>query len=517
MTRFCLFAWLAFLAVGLFLALMTPLGEGIDEPAHFAYVQYVAEWGQPPLALSRYFSQEVDQFLHLQPVSWSFHSLHPELQSHDEYWAQSAEERKRRDALLRALRFNESYVEIADPASVQYESHQPPLYYAVTAPVFAIASRWFSFAGVFLVTRIWSVVLASLIVPGAFLLSQVVFRDPLACNIVVSLVVLFPGLYPGVVRVSNDALAAPVAAWFFFCLIGVLQKERRPYLYGLCAMALVGLWTKAFFIPLVAAAGLILLFYRKTRPAVGLLLVSTLGWFWYGMTFMHTGSLTGLPETVQAHTTVPSSLGALGKLDWLNMLVVMRSSHIWIGNGSLLGVRSWMYGLIGWLFVLLLAGSIVRPARAMPRTIFPLIVSYAVFGAALVYFATQVFQQTGESVIQGWYMTMFIPVEAVLCIAGARAWFGKRWTWPLSFLIVLLFALLIYSAVFVALPYYAGITSHTASGHLQSYHPALTDFSVLAPRLLRFQPAVPVFLPSLLLCIVMVFFVYSMLRINRSA
>jgi len=482
MTRFCLFAWLAFLAVGLFLAVMTPFGEGIDEPAHFAYVQHIAQRWQPPLAHSQYFSREIDQFLHLQPVSWSFHSLHPTLQSHDEYWALDAQERQSRDQSFRDLHFSGAYVEAADPVSVQYESHQPPLYYAITAPVFAAASRW-SFAGAFLITRIWSVALASLIVPGAFLLSRVVFRDPIACNSVASLVVLFPGLYPGVVRVSNDALAAPVAAWLFLCLIGFLQKERSPDFYGLCVTALVGLWTKAFFIPIVAAAVLILLLYGKTRSAVSLLLVSILGWFWYGMTFVHTGSITGLPETVLAQTSVPSSLDALGKLDWLNMFVVMRSSHIWIGNGSLLGVRSWMYQVITWFFVVTVLG-LVRPRRmTAQRTIAPLVLGYGVFLIALIYIGTQVFQQTGMSVIQGWYLTLLIPVEAVLLVAGAQGLLPNSWKWIVRTIMALLFVLLVYSSLFVALPHYAGLVKHGAT-----YHPALQDFRLIPERLLRFYP-----------------------------
>ena len=135
---------------------------------------------------------------------------------------------------------------------------------------------------------------------------------------------------------------------------------------------------------------------------------------------------------------------------------------------------------------------------------------YAVFGTALVYFATQVFQKTGASVIQGWYLTLFVPVEAVLFVAGARGWFERRWNWIVSALVVLFFALLIYSAVFVALPYYAGVTSHNPSGHLETYHPAFDDLSLMTHRLLRFQPAVPAFVPWVFWCVVGGFCVYSL-------
>jgi len=35
-------AWLTFLLAGVLFSFVTPLGEGIDEPAHFEYVRYVA-------------------------------------------------------------------------------------------------------------------------------------------------------------------------------------------------------------------------------------------------------------------------------------------------------------------------------------------------------------------------------------------------------------------------------------------------------------------------------------------
>src|SRR5262245_16874113 len=104
-------AWLAFLAAGMFFALMTPLGEGIDEPAHFAYVQHVAQTLRPPLGRVMYLPVEMKRFLEVHPVSWSFHSLHPSLLSHDEYWKQNPEERGSVDRTIRELRFSGRYVE----------------------------------------------------------------------------------------------------------------------------------------------------------------------------------------------------------------------------------------------------------------------------------------------------------------------------------------------------------------------------------------------------------------------
>jgi hypothetical protein len=366
----------------------------------------------------------------------------------------------------------------------------------------------------FLFARVWSVLLASLVIPGAFFLARVVFQEPTERQAVLALLVMFPGLYPGVVRVSNDGLALVLATWFFFCLIALFETDQSKYFYGLCAFAVAGLWTKAFFIPIVGAAALSMAWRGRARNAGILLLVAVLGSAWYVETFFQTGSITGLPETVAAKTSIASSAKTLWKLDWSNAITVLRASHIWVGNGSLLGVRAWMYRVIGWLYVALLLGAIVSCFRGSKRSTAPLLLSYAVFAMALAYYATQVFQQTGTSVLQGWYLTLFLPVECVLALVGARALLGKRWSWAANFLTVALFGLLVYSALFVAMPYYGGITSHNAAGHLETYHPSIADFPLLTHRLLRFQPAIPGLFPWFCLCVVAAFCVYSLLCIN---
>src|SRR5439155_13866566 len=148
-------------------------------------------------------------------------------------------------------------------------------------------------------------------------------------------------------------------------------------------LMLAGLWTKAFFIPILPGILVTLFAYGKSRAAGTVILVSAFGSPWYVFNFLHSGSITGLPETILARTSVASSLGALAKLDWGNLLTVARSSHIWIGNSSLLGVRTWMYQVICWLFLFGIAGLLWKPRRLADRTLLPLVLTYAFFLAAL--------------------------------------------------------------------------------------------------------------------------------------
>jgi len=118
-------------------------------------------------------------------------------------------------------------------------------------------------------------------------------------------------------------------------------------------------------------------------------------------------------------------------------------------------------------------------------------------------------------VAEGWYLTNFLPVEALLFVAGVRSVFRQHWKWAAATMKLFLIALLAYSAAFVSLPYYAGITSHKPDGHLATYHPQLSDFSLMPLRLLRFHSWIPGWLPWLLLCAVIAFGLYSIERTIR--
>jgi len=494
--RAVLLTWLAFLAFGFYFALVTPLGEGFDEPWHFGYVQYVAQTGHIPLGRSTRLSEELVTFLEKHPVSWWLNGAFPSLLAHEEYWAQ---ERPVEDAILKNLRFSGKYHESSVEVAEQYERHQPPLYYVFAARVFVLASRFLPLVDTFLALRLFSVLLASTMVPAAFTLARIVLKDPAWTNGVGALVVLFPGLYPGVVRVANDALAVPLACWTFVMLSLFVEHRKLTYLYGLCALLAAGLWTKAFFLPILAAVLLVLTLFAHARAVVVAAGAALAGAPWYVYNLVHSGAFTGLPETVSSQSSIASSFGALRHLDWVNLINVAATSHIWIGNWSLLAIRSWMHKLILIVFLLGVLGILAHPRKAMNRTAIVLSIVYAVFVFGLVYYATQVFQYGGISVSQGWYLTSVIPIEAILFAVGVRFWVGNSRTCALAILPGFLLALLLYTSIFVAMPYYSGITAHKPDGHLATYYFKASDLALMPERLLRFHDWIPRATPWVLL------------------
>jgi hypothetical protein len=231
--------------------------------------------------------------------------------------------------------------------------------------------------------------------------------------------------------------------------------------------------------------------------------------------YRFSGAITGLPETVLDKITPAMTIQALWKLNWMNLARVLRSSHIWIGNWSLLDVRRWWYLIIFWLFVIALLGFIRQPRKLFDRSVRPLLLIYFGMHAALVYYATQVVIHKGLTAAEGWYLTSFIPIEAVLFVAGAYALMGIRARWLAALLGLFCLALTVYGAGFVALPYYSGLIHHNPSGTVTSFHPSLSNLPLLTSRLLRYFPAVPRFVPWLLFLNAIVVGIYGIVMLIK--
>jgi len=499
-------AWLFFMLTGVFVSIVVPLGEGIDEPWHLGYLQYLAETGKLPPGPKLHLSAELQQFFQLHPVGWMVHTIYPDLVSQEEYWRQPEDERLKTDAALRRLHFLQPYSEGSADFTEEYESHQPPLYYGILAPLFIVTARSFSLADTFLLMRLWSVLIASAVVPLSYCLAKRVTASPRAIGAVTMLVAMFPGMYPDVVRVSTDALLVPVAAAIFLALMRYLDSRSGRDATVLGLMLLIGLSTKAFLIPVLAATLLIVLAHREFRTAAVLTLVSAAGWAWYARNIWITGSLTGLPQTVVAKPTLAASIASLRLLHWVDMIKLTAVSHIWIGNFSLLQFRSWMYKVVELFVAAGGAGFVIASLRKRPsQKIQALLLIYAVFAAALVYFATQIFLEGGVSVIQGWYLTPMLPIEALVFVLGIQYLFPRKlFPWVAAFMAFCFLALVIYGNAFISAPYYSGLTRHSASGRLSIYSPHWQDIAVMSGRLTRFHSWIPDSAPVVLCFIVVV-------------
>ena len=177
----------AYVALGWLYATRVPKWNAPDEPAHFNYVRHLATTHTLPI---------------LQPGDYDF---------------QKVEERM-------AAKFPDRL-----PVDwMCYESHQPPLYYALAAPVYLLVAR-LPVEGQVVALRMLSTVLGALGLIVAYLLAREVFPKDVGLALAVSGVMAFiPMRVAMYAAVENDALAELVLSAVLLALVVGLRRRPRP-------------------------------------------------------------------------------------------------------------------------------------------------------------------------------------------------------------------------------------------------------------------------------------------------
>jgi 4-amino-4-deoxy-L-arabinose transferase-like glycosyltransferase len=160
-------------------AVYTPPWQAPDEPAHYNYVRYLVEKGQFPILQMGDYSQGY--------LDWIKEAKFPPILSID---------------------------------SIRYESHQPPLYYLLAAPLFAVTG------GALLPLRLFSVLLGAGLVFLAYLIGRRVFPAwPALALAVAAFVAFLPQHLATVAQVGNDALAELLLAAVLLMLVGWVGRD----------------------------------------------------------------------------------------------------------------------------------------------------------------------------------------------------------------------------------------------------------------------------------------------------
>ncbi len=212
----------AYLLLGVLYAARTPDWQAPDEPAHYNYVRQIADQGRlPVIALGD--------------------------------WQQEYQEQ------LKASRFAPELLGRLD--TIQYEDHQPPLYYLLAAPVYILTG------GDLLALRLVSVVLGAGVVMATWAALRA--ASPGQPGLALSgagFVAFLPQHLSILGSVNNDALAELIAALTLWAVIVYLRGARSapPAMLGvLTALALITKTTIYFLAGIVLLA--VLLRGRRER------------------------------------------------------------------------------------------------------------------------------------------------------------------------------------------------------------------------------------------------------------
>jgi 4-amino-4-deoxy-L-arabinose transferase-like glycosyltransferase len=469
--------WFCFLMKLAFYASFVPLWEGYDEFAHFAFVQHLIDTHELPDLLNAGASEEVAESLRLAPVPWTIRQWTPGWTTHDDFWRLPDLTRQRRERELKEIPRTLARETAQNLRS--YEAQQPPLAYLMYSIPYAV------FRGAGLLTRAWVVrmagaVIASLIIPFGFILARrVLGNEPQAVG-AAAVIASMPELILTADHAGNEPLAIVLGTVCAYALCLLVGDARRALWRALLLGFLLGcgLLTKAYFLTMIPAIGgtFAVLLWRtpgsRRRIAVQLLVVlgaatAIAGW-WYWRAIRVTGTLTGAQIAIAARQSTMPALRAMERINWLRVADFALVSHLWLGGWSFLVLRTWMYRIME---LLLLVGQVANlrrignPPGRFPANLAICIAVLLSFWVGMGYYAFTTYLATREAAVFGYYAYALVVPEAVCLTAGLSALVSavrKRFVVP--GLVVCFAAMELYGTVLCLMPYYAGVTAHTARG-----------------------------------------------------
>jgi len=258
--------WLVLLAQGIIYALIQPVWSRVDEAQHYHYVQYLSQNLTLPTEGQTFVSPEVVD-VSLKSNQWGWRAageLSTPVYLNPSAWITvpgELDDQAREKWVRRNLwEFN-------------YESMQPPLYYAINVPVYTALpdDSFIKLYGM----RLLSALLASAMVPLTWLTAReaypesrlVVYGAPVA-------MLMVQGYALNMSQITNDALTVPLTAGAVLLLLRMVARGftwRRSLVIGLViGAALLTKMTTIFLLPVTLAALALPVLYKREKTTKAL-------------------------------------------------------------------------------------------------------------------------------------------------------------------------------------------------------------------------------------------------------
>ncbi|MEN8097986.1 MAG: glycosyltransferase family 39 protein [Chloroflexota bacterium] len=186
-----------YLLVGTLYAVETPEWQVPDEPAHYNYVRQIAEGDLPEIELGDYDQQRLEALLDNdfppdQSIQW-----------------------------------------------IEYEDHQPPLYYLISSPMYMLSG------GSLIAQRVFSLVVGAITILFAYLLLVELFPNrPLILAFALGLVSLIPQHVAMMAGVNNDSLAEVIVVASLYLAMRLIRSESPPSPFVYCLVLTMAFLTK---------------------------------------------------------------------------------------------------------------------------------------------------------------------------------------------------------------------------------------------------------------------------------
>ncbi|MCL4237950.1 MAG: DUF2142 domain-containing protein [Anaerolineae bacterium] len=398
----------AYLALAGLYAVRTPDWQAPDEPAHYNYVRQIADEGRLPV---------------IAPGDWQ--------QDYQEH--------------LKASGFDPALLDRLD--TVQYEDHQPPLYYLLQAPVYALSG------GDLLALRLVSALLGAGAVIGAWAVVRTALPGrPILALASAGFVAFLPQRLSIAASVNNDALADLVVALTLWTAVGYLRAAPRAHPLALGVLAGIALITKTtvYFLAGIVVLAALLRWRRERWPrrvaaahlAAAILPALLIGGVWWARNLDTYGGtdFTGLARhdavtvgQVRTDEYIEDTLGD-SEQQYVENLVRTTFHSFWGQFGWMaVPLPATVYRALWLITGGLLAGAAIYAWRErLPRALDgPGRDALIVFAAVILLVSAAFLLYNREFVqFQGRYLYPALIPLALIVAAGLRGWaglvFGRR-------------------------------------------------------------------------------------------
>ena len=224
-----------FIVQGIIFSGIFPLWDGWDEPAHFAYVQHIAEKKELP-SLDDKISNEIQSTLPYFPLNRYLENFGTNYQN---FWSNfELEEFLNDKKLVTSIPYSERT--ISDFNWPLWEAQLPPLGHIAQVPVYLMFYDQDILTRVFAL-RIFSVLVAAVAAIFAYKTISLIFQDRFMRIGSLMFIVFNPMFTTNIARVNNEAITILLFSIFLYLMVLYLKsKPTIPRFLRDCRIVILG-------------------------------------------------------------------------------------------------------------------------------------------------------------------------------------------------------------------------------------------------------------------------------------
>jgi Dolichyl-phosphate-mannose-protein mannosyltransferase len=457
--------------IGIGYLAIVPVFEGLDETAHYSSIRQITDIGTIPIYGASFVDEAIRRYQGPLPDIPGYHYL-----SYDKFFSQPE--------LVKnySARYRQTNFPAFQPSQeLNWEAQHPPLYYALLAIASKITEQ-LPFVTYFFLLRLFSFLLALAGVALAVLAfrqaDKPITSDPIIVGFMVY-PIMFPMFFPEFARIGNDALCLFFTGLTVFMFARWLRNGDNKTLMMTGVVLGLGLLTKAFFLPIIAAlSAFLFLRWLVERPIhkTGLgdvckdlarMLVPALliGGGWYGYKLMAFGDLIGSHDAILlsqkggliAGLKQNFSLGAM-----IHGGAALFKSYLWGGTQSLAKLPALLYAPLVALLALAIGAFCLNLQHVPSRELAWMPVLLLVFfgGGLLLHILIDV-ASNGSPSTPGWYLHILMPWVAPMLGIGISSLLRNGRTRPLVVGLLLYAVGFQIAALWAELAFFAGCATKT--------------------------------------------------------